>query len=180
LNHVAESSSSSPLPQPITGIKQEVSCEDYDDDSSSSNYLTTTAGAAAAVKREDENYEHARNRISAKKSKRTNKRKEKLSLKKSAALIRAAPNVIVEPISVPRNAPQVQSESHVIDKRLLLQSQHLSRDERLSVRKLQLRHVLNQYRGANQMQQTSTEQFRMQFDKTCVLLKMLDRTKEKM
>ncbi|KAG5670712.1 hypothetical protein PVAND_000958 [Polypedilum vanderplanki] len=181
LNHVAQTSSHL---LPITGIKKEISNDDGDE-----KFLKTTALNVVKTEekfgiKNEENHENEKthNRNNAKKSKRTNKRKEKMALKHSRV---KSQNVIVE--SVPLNAPKVQSdESNVIDKRLLhtyrhgdSESKFLTRDERLNMRKLQLRHVLNQYRGVNQIQQKSTEEYRMQFDKTNKLLKMLDRTKEK-
>lgn len=101
-------------------------------------------------------------------------------------------NVIVEPVSIAlRRAPEVQSSQHLdLDSIFYVPPlsplhhleneivQTLSRDGRLSQRKMQLRRRMQQFIGIQQYR--TTEQSRMQFSKTLRLLKHLDRAKEEM
>jgi len=125
-------------------------------------------------------------KLSVKKSKRTNRKRDgKFCLTSSRV---SSNNVIVEPIcEIPRHAPLVQQKLNVIDKRLLQnyrycsnESKRISRDERLSMRKMQLRHVLNQYKGINRLREVSTERYKAQLSKSFKLSKVMEREKQRM
>lgn len=97
-------------------------------------------------------------------------------------------NVIVEPILSELNAPLVQLKLNVIDKRLLQQNygycgsniseECSNRDERLSMRKMHLRHVLSQYKGINRLR--DTERYKMQISKSFKYCKIMEREKQRM
>jgi hypothetical protein len=132
---------------------------------------------------------------------------EKFSLKKSmrrARTMRSQNNdqmkVFVEQISnVPRIASQQQQlvqlkTTNVINKQLLENYRQtaddcssssegckkLSRDERLSMRKMYLRHAVNQYEGIHRLQRDSLERSKLHFRKTNKILKAFNRTKNEM
>ena len=124
-------------------------------------------------------------KLSVKKSKRTNRKRDRKFCLKSSRV--SSINVIVEPIcDVPRpHAPLVQQKLNVIDKRLLQnyrycshESKQLSRDERLSMRKMQLRHVLNQYKGINRLREVT--EYKTQLSKSFKLSKVMEREKQRM
>ncbi|XP_070502618.1 uncharacterized protein [Chironomus tepperi] len=119
-------------------------------------------------------------------NKRTNRKRDRKLLCLTTLQI-SSRNVIVEPIcEIPRHAPLVQQKLNVIDKRLLQNyryccndSKRLSRDDRLSMRKIQLRHVLNQYKGINRFREVSTERYKAQLSKTFKLSKVMEREKQR-
>lgn len=139
---------------------------------------------------DDDNDDSDNEKLSVKKinsSKRTNRKRDRklLCLMSSSRVSSSRKNVIVEPIcEIPRHAPLVQQKLNVIDKRLLLQNYRFcgneSRDERLSMRKMQLRHVLNQYKGINRLRDVSVERYKAQLSKSFKLSKVMEREKQRM
>lgn len=178
-NHVAESHDNS-----ITGIKLEIL----------NDYLNTTPTSTHVFKsnklRSERKYDKTekKSRVVLKTAKGTKERKENLPFKKLLLHAKAlSENVIAEPIysGIPLDVQLVHLESNVINKRSLNRykhddsdSKHLTRFERLNMRKIQLRHVLNQYKGMNRVLQKSNELSKIQFIKSCKLLKLSDREKE--
>lgn len=193
LNHVSEA-----LENGITGIKMEK------EETSTTTVVETISNNNLVVKIEnelkfeqqkdcdddygsvDDNNDEKNEKLSVKKSKRTNRKRDgKFCLTSSRV---SSNNVIVEPIcEIPRHAPLVQQKLNVIDKRLLQnyrycgnESKRISRDERLSMRKMQLRHVLNQYKGINRLREVSTERYKAQLSKSFKLSKVMEREKQRM
>ncbi|KAL7023569.1 hypothetical protein ACKWTF_012682 [Chironomus riparius] len=186
LNHVSEA-----LENGITGIKREK------EEVSTTIVVDTISNNYVKIENEfkfedcddgsdnDSDNDEKNEKLSVKKnSKRSNrKRDRKLLCLTSSSKVSSSRNVIVEPIcEIPRHAPLVQQKLNVIDKRLLQNYRHCgneSRDERLSMRKMQLRHVLNQYKGINRLREGSTERYKAQLSKSFKLSKVMEREKLK-
>jgi hypothetical protein len=92
-------------------------------------------------------------------------------------------NVIVEIVSDAWSAPQVQLD--VLDKCLLHDGENdtdkiLTRDDRLNMKKIHMRHVLNQYEGMHKYQRSSSDRSKVQLRRAYKLYKKMDYLKEEM
>lgn len=187
-HHVSEA-----LENGITGIKKEKEEERSIIEINSNNLVKLEAENELKIEQrscDDDDDDSDNEKLSVKKinnCKRTNRKRDKklVCLTNSSRVSSSRKNVIVEPIcEIPRHAPLVQQKLNVIDKRLLLQNYRFcgneSRDERLSMRKMQLRHVLNQYKGINRLRDVSIERYKAQLSKSFKLSKVMEREKQRM
>lgn len=174
----------------ITGIKREIDDEVEEDEIK--NYMAATEDGNVKIEL-DIKSEDASDGSDVRQVKQKSKRKlgsKKKSSCRRLTLINCTGSVTVEPVSqlVPPHAPLVQLKVNVIDKSLLLDAsgnkmennEKLCRDERLSMRKMQLRHVLNQYKGINRFREISTERFKSQISKSFKFCKRMELEKQKM